>query len=249
MLYPTLVDFFGINAFTARVLENAGRAIAAMRYVPAKHGCERKIVAITAFGVTTPAATQCVARLAEAGADAIVFPANGAGGRKMEQLIAAGEFDAVLDLTTTELADELMGGTASAGPDRLKAASRRSIPQVIAPGAIDMVNFGPPASVPDQFRGRQFYSHTPYTTLMRTTPAESANIGRVTAERLAITRAGSRALASQRRVRLRPRGWRLSRCRCRWGMAPRQLRTISGQRSLSASWTVTSTTPNLPRPP
>lgn len=188
MLYPTLVDFFGINAFTARVLENAGRAIAAMRYVPAKHGCERKIVAITAFGVTTPAATQCVARLAEAGADAIVFPANGAGGRKMEQLIAAGEFDAVLDLTTTELADELMGGTASAGPDRLKAASRRSIPQVIAPGAIDMVNFGPPASVPDQFRGRQFYSHTPYTTLMRTTPAESAKIGRVTAERLSQAR-------------------------------------------------------------
>ena len=184
ILYPTLVDLFGINAFTARVLENAGRAIAAMHYVPAKYRRERRIVAITAFGVTTPAANQCVVRLAEAGVDAIVFPANGAGGRKMEQLIAAGEFDAVLDLTTTELADELMGGTASAGPDRLKAASRQSIPQVIAPGAVDMVNFGPPSSVPEQFRGRHFYSHTPYTTLMRTTPAENANIGRLTAERL-----------------------------------------------------------------
>lgn len=184
ILYPTLVDLFGINAFTERVLQNAGRAIAAMRYAPTRHGRKKKIVAITAFGVTTPAASQCVARLAEAGVDAIVFPANGAGGRKMEELIAAGEFDAVIDLTTTELADEIVGGTASAGPDRLKAASRQLIPQVIAPGAVDMVNFGPPSSVPDQFRGRQLYSHTPYTTLMRTTSSENASIGRLTAERL-----------------------------------------------------------------
>lgn len=184
ILYPTLVDLFGINAFTERVLENAGRAIAAMHYTPAKHRRERKTVAITAFGVTTPAANRCVARLGEAGVDAIVFPANGAGGRKMEQLVAAGEFDAVLDLTTTELADELVGGTASAGPDRLKSASRRMIPQVIAPGAVDMVNFGPPSSVPPQLRGRQFYSHTPFTTLMRTTASENESIGRLTAERL-----------------------------------------------------------------
>jgi uncharacterized protein (UPF0261 family) len=184
MLYPTLVDLFGINGFTARVLENAGRAIAAMHYAPSTHAREKKVVAITAFGVTTPAANQCVARLAEAGVEAIVFPANGAGGRKMESLLAAGEFDAVLDLTTTELADEVVGGTASAGPDRLNGASRRLIPQVIAPGAVDIVNFGPPSSVPDQFRGRQFYSHTRYTTLMRTTPSENASIGRLTAERL-----------------------------------------------------------------
>ncbi|WP_445220063.1 Tm-1-like ATP-binding domain-containing protein [Bradyrhizobium sp. Pa8] len=186
ILYPTIVDLFGVNAFTERVLENAGRAIAAMHFAPTKHERKKKIVAITAFGVTTPAANQCVARLAEAGVDAIVFPANGAGGRKMEELIAAGEFDAVIDLTTTELADEILGGTASAGPDRLKAASHQSIPQVIAPGAVDMVNFGPPSSVPDQFRGRQLYSHTPYTTLMRTTPSENASIGRLTAERLSL---------------------------------------------------------------
>ncbi|MEY9104195.1 uncharacterized protein (UPF0261 family) [Bradyrhizobium yuanmingense] len=184
VLYPTLVDLVGINAFTARVLENAGRAISAMHYQPSKRERERKVVAITAFGVTTPAANQCVSLLADAGLHAIVFPANGAGGRKMEQLIAAGEFDAVIDLTTTELADELVGGTASAGPDRLKAASHQQIPQVIAPGAVDMVNFGPPSSVPDQFRNRRFYSHTPYTTLMRTTPAENASIGELTAERL-----------------------------------------------------------------
>ncbi|MDE5445628.1 hypothetical protein GWG65_30315 [Bradyrhizobium sp. CSA207] len=184
ILYPTLVDLLGINVFTARVLENAGRAVAAMQHAPAEHARKRKVVAITAFGVTTPAANHCVARLADAGADAIVFPANGAGGRKMEQLIAAGEFDGVIDLTTTELADEIVGGTASAGSDRLKAASRHLVPQVIAPGAVDMVNFGPPSSVPDQFRGRQLYSHTPYTTLMRTTASENASVGRLTAERL-----------------------------------------------------------------
>lgn len=188
ILYPTLVDLFGINAFTERVLENAGQAVAAMHYRPTQGVRKRKIVAITAFGVTTPAANQCVAGLAQSGVDAIVFPANGAGGRKMEQLIAAGEFDAVIDLTTTELADELFGGTASAGPDRLKAASDQLIPQVIAPGAVDMVNFGPPSSVPDQFRGRRLYSHTPYTTLMRTTPSENARIGQLTAERLSRAR-------------------------------------------------------------
>ncbi|MBB4383223.1 Tm-1-like ATP-binding domain-containing protein [Bradyrhizobium sp. SBR1B] len=188
ILYPTLVDLFGINAFTARVLENAGRAICAMHYQPSNREREGKIVAVTAFGVTTPAANQCVSLLADAGLQAIVFPANGAGGRKMEQLIAAGEFDAVIDLTTTELADEIVGGTASAGPDRLKAASDRQIPQVIAPGAVDMVNFGPPSSVPDRFRDRRFYSHTPYTTLMRTTPAENTNIGALTGERLSQTK-------------------------------------------------------------
>ncbi|MGY3238104.1 uncharacterized protein (UPF0261 family) [Bradyrhizobium sp. USDA 4472] len=189
ILYPTLVDLFGINAFTERALENAGRAVAAMHYVPAQGRRERKTVAITAFGVTTPAANRCVARLGEAGVDAIVFPANGAGGRKMEQLVSAGEFDAVLDLTTTELADELVGGTASAGPDRLKAASLRMIPQLVAPGAVDMVNFGPPSSVPAEFKGRQFYFHTPFTTLMRTNAEENERIGRLTAERLAQAKA------------------------------------------------------------
>ncbi|PJG53810.1 hypothetical protein CVM73_18660 [Bradyrhizobium forestalis] len=188
ILYPTLIDLFGINAFTERVLDNAGRAIAAMRYVPARER-RKKTVAITAFGVTTPAANRCVARLAEAGVDAVVFPANGAGGRKMEQLVSAGEFDAVIDLTTTELADELVGGTASAGPDRLKAASHRMIPQLIAPGAVDMVNFGPPSSVPAEFKGRQFYSHTPFTTLMRTTASENERIGTLTAERLSQAKA------------------------------------------------------------
>ncbi|MGX5805385.1 Tm-1-like ATP-binding domain-containing protein [Bradyrhizobium sp. Arg314] len=184
IIYPTLVDLFGVNEFTARILQNAGRAIAAMHYTPPSVRRSTKIVAITAFGVTTPAASRCVTLLAEAGVEAIVFPANGAGGRKMESLLAAGEFDAVLDLTTTELADEVVGGTASAGPDRLKAAGSYPVPQLVAPGAVDMVNFGPPSSVPEQFRDRQFYSHTRYTTLMRTTALENEEIGRLTAKRL-----------------------------------------------------------------
>ncbi|TCM76672.1 Tm-1-like ATP-binding domain-containing protein [Rhizobium sp. BK068] len=193
LLYPTLVDLFGVNGFTGRILENAARAIGAMHYKPRGQN-RRRIVAITAFGVTTPAVDQCVRLLSEKDIEAIVFPANGSGGRKMEALIDAGEFDAVLDLTTTELADELSGGTASAGPDRLTAAGRRGIPQLIAPGAVDMVNFGVASSVPERFSRRKFYSHTPYTTLMRTTPEETFEIGRRTGLKLAAAKGTAHVL-------------------------------------------------------
>jgi uncharacterized protein (UPF0261 family) len=193
LLYPTLVDLFGVNGFTGRILANAAEAIAAMGYKPQSQ-TRRKIVAITAFGVTTPAVNQCVRFLAEKNVEAIVFPANGSGGRKMEALIEAGEFEAVLDLTTTELADDFVGGTASAGSDRLTAAGRRGIPQLIAPGAVDMVNFGIPSSVPERFSGRKFYSHTPYTTLMRTTREETFEIGRRTGLKLAAAKCVSHVL-------------------------------------------------------
>jgi uncharacterized protein (UPF0261 family) len=193
LLYPTLVDLFGINGFTGRILANAANAIAAMHYKP-QGQTRRRIVAITAFGVTTPAVNQCVRLLSEKDIEAIVFPANGSGGRKMEALVDAGEFDAVLDLTTTELADDLIGGTASAGEDRLTAAGRRGIPELIAPGAVDMVNFGIPSSVPERFSGRRFYSHTPYTTLMRTTSEETFEIGRRTGLKLAAAKGASHAL-------------------------------------------------------
>lgn len=183
LFYPTLVDLFGVNHFTERVLRNAVNAISAMHFEPAPRS-RRRTVAITAFGVTTPAASSCAERLRKAGFDAIVFPANGAGGRTMERLVSAGEFDGVIDLTTTELADELVGGTASAGPDRLTAASERGIPQLIAPGAVDMVNFGSRSTVPAIFEGRTFFSHTPYTTLMRTTPEENREIGRIVGKKL-----------------------------------------------------------------
>lgn len=185
ILYPTIVDFFGINSFTSRVLGNAARAIANLHYEPTQGGRERKIVAITAFGVTTPAVNRCVELLKQSDIDSIVFPANGTGGKKMEALIQAGEFDGVIDLTTTELADELLGGTASAGPGRLTSAGRKGIPQFIAPGAVDMVNFGARQTVPKSFEHRNLYSHTPYTTLMRTTREENEQIGRLAGERLA----------------------------------------------------------------
>jgi uncharacterized protein (UPF0261 family) len=193
LLYPTLVDLFGINHFTERVLTNAVNAVSGMRFEKQKR-TRRKTIALTAFGVTTPAASACAERLRSAGFDAVVFPANGAGGRTMEQLIDAGEFDGVIDLTTTELADELVGGTASAGADRLTAASKRGVPQVIAPGAVDMVNFGSKGTVPTKFQDRKFFSHTPYTTLMRTTPEENREIGRMVGLRVGSSAAPVRVL-------------------------------------------------------
>jgi uncharacterized protein (UPF0261 family) len=122
--------------------------------------------------------------LEQSGYDVLVFHATGTGGQAMEQLIEEGSVQAVLDLTTTELADELVGGVMSAGPHRLEAAGRKGIPQLVCPGAIDMVNFGPADTVPIKFRTRKLYVHNPSVTLMRTTPEECAAIGRITAARL-----------------------------------------------------------------
>jgi uncharacterized protein (UPF0261 family) len=183
IFYSTLVDLFGLNDFTEAVLTNATNAIAMMRFQQSRRS-DRLIVAITAFGVTTPAVSLCVSQLKRAGIDSVVFPANGAGGQTMEKLIREGHFVGVVDLTTTELADEFVGGTASAGPYRMTAASQRGIPQLIAPGAIDMVNFGSLSSVPTKFQDRILFAHTPFTTVMRTTPLENLDIGRLTANKL-----------------------------------------------------------------
>lgn len=188
ILMPTLVDLFGVNRFTRMILTNAAGALAGLDWQPLQP-VQGRVVAITAFGVTTPAANRIKDRLAAAGIEAVVFPANGAGGRTMEALIEKGQFDGVIDLTTTELADLLVGGTASAGESRLTAAIRVGVPLVVAPGAIDMVNFGRPETVPETLRGRPTYRHTPLTTLVRTTSAEAAEIGKMTAARLAAARA------------------------------------------------------------
>jgi uncharacterized protein (UPF0261 family) len=136
------------------------------------------------FGVTTPCVTAARKILEEAGYEVLVFHATGSGGRAMEGLIADGFISGVLDITTTELADELDGGILSAGPDRLRGAARTGVPQVVSIGAVDMVNFGPPETVPAKFAERLFYQHNPSVTLMRTTPDECAEIGRSIAERL-----------------------------------------------------------------
>ena len=183
ILMPTLVDLFGLNQFTRAVLDNAISVTSGLSWAPVAEK-DGPMVAITAFGVTTSAVQSVKTLLERAGITAIVFPANGAGGRTMESLIEKGSFDGVIDLTTTELVDHLLGGTSSAGEARLTAAGRLGIPQVIAPGATDMANFGAPETVPARFADRVTYRHTPMTTLVRTTPQDTAEIGRMTAARL-----------------------------------------------------------------
>lgn len=183
ILMPTLVDLFGMNRFSRAIFENAANLVSGLTWKE-QDVESTKTIAVTAFGVTTPAVTEIKRILDAAGYTVIVFPASGAGGRTMETLVAKGVFDGVIDLTTTEIADFLFDGTASAGPDRLSAAGAQGIPHLISPGAIDMVNFGPPETVPDQFNDRITYQHTPMTTLVRTTAEDTAEIGRHTAKKL-----------------------------------------------------------------
>jgi len=138
---------------------------------------DKLVIAATMFGVTTPCVEAARAILEAAGYEVLVFHATGTGGRTMEGLIRDGLVTGVLDITTTELADELAGGVLSAGPERLTAAGRAGIPQVISVGALDMVNFGPPDTTPPRYADRRFYRHNPNVTLMRTTPEENAALG------------------------------------------------------------------------
>jgi uncharacterized protein (UPF0261 family) len=185
-MMPSVVDIAGLNRLSKRIIANAAGAIAGMVAAkPPEVEGERTLVAATMFGVTTPAVTRAREVLEAAGSEVLVFHATGTGGRAMEELIRGGFIAGVLDLTTTELADELAGGILSAGPDRLEAAGRVGIPQVVSAGALDMVNFGAPDTVPEKYRGRSFYRHNPMVTLMRTTPEENAALGRIIAEKLA----------------------------------------------------------------
>jgi uncharacterized protein (UPF0261 family) len=184
MLFP-VVDLAGFNRFCRAALRSAGHAVAGMargwRPLPP---AERPEVGVTMFGATTPCVMAAAEHLRSLGVEPVMFHANGIGGRALEAWIARGDFAAVLDLTTTELADELVGGHRSAGPHRLEAAGRRAIPQVVAPGAMDMVNFGPAHTVPREFAGRRLHRHNAGTTLMRTTADENRRLGHWMAEKL-----------------------------------------------------------------
>jgi len=193
----TVTDLIGMNPIIRGVLASGAGAICGMVEIGA--GADRRqddkvrpTVAITAFGVTTEAVMRCHALLTQNGCETMIFHANGTGGRAMEELIAQGAIDAVLDLTITELADELCGGFLSAGSHRLEAAARRGIPQVVMPGAIDMVNFTTPDTVPERYRHRLLHAHSPNTTLMRTTSEENVTLGRWVGEKL--SRAKRRAV-------------------------------------------------------
>jgi uncharacterized protein (UPF0261 family) len=181
----SVVDISGLNRISERILANAAGAIAGMAKVavPESDG-GRPLIGATMFGVTTPAVTRARERLEELGYEVLVFHATGTGGQSMEALARGGFLAGVLDLTTTELADDLVGGVLSAGPDRLEAAGELGLPQVVSLGALDMVNFGPRETVPEQFEGRNLYVHNPTVTLMRTTPEECAELGRRIARKL-----------------------------------------------------------------
>jgi len=184
-MMPSVVDIAGINRVSARIIANAAGAIAGMVGAePPVRTDDRPLIAATMFGVTTPCVTTARQVLEAAGYEVLVFHATGTGGRSMEALIRGGFIAGVLDVTTTELADELVGGVLSAGPDRLEAAGEAGIPQVVSVGALDMVNFGERASVPPQFAERTFYQHNPQVTLMRTTAEENAALGRIIAAKL-----------------------------------------------------------------
>ncbi len=185
----SVVDISGINAISERILANAAAAIAAMARVEvAERGAARPLVGATMFGVTTPCVTRARERLGELGYEVLVFHATGTGGQSMEALVRGGFLVAVLDITTTELADELVGGVLSAGPHRLEAAGELGLPQVVSLGALDMVNFGPKDTVPDRFAGRNLYEHNPTVTLMRTTPDECRELGRTIGRKLSAAR-------------------------------------------------------------
>ncbi len=184
MLY-SVADIEGINQLSQTVIANAALAMVGMvtneTDVTAE---ERPTIGITMFGVTTPCVQTARDYLEERGYETITFHATGTGGRAMEDLVRQGVIDGVLDVTTTEWADELVGGVLSAGSDRLDAAAETGTPQVVSTGALDMVNFGPRDSVPEAFEGRRFHVHNPQVTLMRTTPEENAELGAIIAEKL-----------------------------------------------------------------
>ena len=182
MMY-SVVDIAGINRISAVILRNAANAVVAMAAGKKEEpGDTRPLIAASMFGVTTPCVTEARRVLEEAGFEVIVFHATGAGGRTMEALISDGLFAGVLDITTTELADERVGGILSAGPGRLTAAGLNGTPQLVSTGATDMVNFG--GTTPAEFEGRLFYKHNPAVTLMRTTADECRELGREIAEKV-----------------------------------------------------------------
>jgi uncharacterized protein (UPF0261 family) len=163
-------------------------------------GGDKPLIAASMFGVTTPCVERARAVLEDAGCEVLVFHATGSGGKTLEALAASGLLAGVLDITTTELADELVGGFLTAGPERLTAAGRTGVPQVVSVGALDMVNFHGLDSVPEKFRHRQLYKHNANVTLMRTTADECFALGCEIGRKLATARGPARIVFPQRGV-------------------------------------------------
>jgi uncharacterized protein (UPF0261 family) len=189
VMIHSVVDILGLNRISRTVLAEAAHAMAGMVLFRQDVAADdRPLVAVTMFGVTTPAVEHAKGALEAAGFEVLVFHATGAGGQTMESLAREDALAGVLDLTTTELADELVGGVLSAGPARLTAAGERGIPQVVSVGATDMVNFWAVDTVPERFQSRKLHRHNPNVTLMRTTADENRLIGQQIGRKLAAAR-------------------------------------------------------------
>ncbi|HEY7309763.1 MAG TPA: Tm-1-like ATP-binding domain-containing protein [Gemmataceae bacterium] len=206
LMLNSVVDICGLNRISRTVLTNAANAMIGMVKRSSIGGQrsavedDKPMIAATMFGVTTPCVEAARKILEAADYEVLVFHATGTGGMTMESFVRDGLIAGVLDITTTELADELVGGVLTAGRERLTAAGLRSVPQVISVGAIDMVNFGPPETVPEKFRSRRFYQHNPNVTLMRTTPDENDELGKEIAHKASAARGPTAVLVPRKGV-------------------------------------------------
>lgn len=184
VMIPSIVDVAGINKISRDVFAKAAGAICGMIETETRPGKDRPLITASMFGNTTPAVERAKSILEEHGYEVLVFHCTGNGGKTMESLIDAGMISGVLDVTTTEWADELVGGVLTAGPNRLESAAKKGVPAVVVPGCLDMVNFWAPETIPDKFKERKFYPHNPNVTLMRTNVEECRKLGRIVAEKL-----------------------------------------------------------------
>jgi len=183
VMMPSITDVAGLNRLSKIIFTRAAGAICGMVEAKIDSASDKPLIVASMFGNTTACVTEAKRILEENGYEVLVFAATGAGGKSMEAIIDSGIVAGVLDITTTELADELTGGVLTAGPDRLNATARAQVPAVVSAGCLDMVNFGEPASVPDRYRSRNFYHHNPQVTLMRTTADECTQLGEILTEK------------------------------------------------------------------
>jgi len=203
VMFPSIVDVAGLNRFSRAVFTRAAATVCALAEANATMPTEtdaKPLIVASMFGNTTQCVEHARKRLESHGYEVLVFHATGTGGRTMESLIESGLVAGVLDITTTEWADEVAGGVFAAGPTRLEAAARHGIPAIVTPGCLDMVNFGPPESVPGKYAGRTFYPHNPQVTLMRTTPDECAELGRILSEKVNLSTAPVTVLLPKRAI-------------------------------------------------
>ena len=199
-MMPSIADVAGLNRLSRVIFTRAAGAICGMVGVTPEVGASKPLIVASQFGNTTTCVTEAKKVLEAAGYEVLVFAATGTGGRIMESVIESGIVSGVLDVTTTEWADELVGGNLNAGPDRMDAAAKANIPVVVAPGCLDMVNFGEMASIPEKFKGRNFYIHNPQITLMRTTADECHQLGAIVAKKANAYAAGTAIMIPRKAI-------------------------------------------------